>query len=33
MMHSFIFQTAHICAAQSEQAELRFEQGAANVTE
>jgi hypothetical protein len=33
MMHSFIFQTAHICARHAEQAELRFEQGAANVTE
>jgi len=33
MMHSFIFQTAHICARRAEQAELRFEQGAANVTE
>ena len=32
-MHSFIFQTAHICARHAEQAELRFEQGAANVTE
>ncbi|MDB4169699.1 hypothetical protein N9747_06730 [Planktomarina sp.] len=32
-MHSFIFQTALICARQAEQAELRFEGGAANVTE
>jgi len=33
MMHSFIFQTALICAAQSGQAELRAVGGAANVTE
>jgi len=33
MMHSFIFQTALICAGHAGQAELRYPQATTNVTE